>query len=284
MKAKKCRIYSKDINHFINNPNFSNLNKSEYNRLTFKIGDKVGEFTLICPLKTNIFNKSRKKKSIYWVCTNSNSKKNYVLKSNNILLDLNRHGDLEYNIDNIEWDKLNYTEFIELIVNQFYEKYFQQFMEKDDFKQEVYLRSMRLRRFINKCYFNDLVEFRMIKDDLFRFKNSLERKNRIEIICYLDDIIDYPDYDMISKLDKAENSTLKNILDDIFGELTPRTRRVLEIEYGFDDSELKTHEETAVILSKEFNLVSGGRIQQITSKALHKLRCPRIAKRLKDFL
>lgn len=76
----------------------------------------------------------------------------------------------------------------------------------------------------------------------------------------------------------ASNELLKNELQDILKELTPREAKVLQLRYGLGDNRPHTLEE----VGKEFN-VTRERIRQIEAKALRKLRHPSRSKKLGDY-
>jgi RNA polymerase primary sigma factor len=72
---------------------------------------------------------------------------------------------------------------------------------------------------------------------------------------------------------------LKEQIDEVLSELTPREQRVLVLRFGLEDGRSRTLEE----VGQEFN-VTRERIRQIEAKALRKLRHPSRSRRLKDYL
>jgi RNA polymerase primary sigma factor len=77
----------------------------------------------------------------------------------------------------------------------------------------------------------------------------------------------------------ATQELLKEQLDAVLNELTPREKRVLQLRFGLKDGHARTLEE----VGQEFN-VTRERIRQIEAKALRKLRHPKLSRRLKDYL
>ena len=71
---------------------------------------------------------------------------------------------------------------------------------------------------------------------------------------------------------------LKERINEVLSELTPREEKVIRLRYGLDDGRSHTLEE----VGKEFN-VTRERIRQIEAKAIKKMRHPSRAKLLKDF-
>ena len=72
---------------------------------------------------------------------------------------------------------------------------------------------------------------------------------------------------------------LRRELMNVLKSLTPREERVIALRFGLEDGRARTLEE----LGREFN-VTRERVRQIEAKALHKLRHPSRAKRLRDYL
>ena len=72
---------------------------------------------------------------------------------------------------------------------------------------------------------------------------------------------------------------LKEQLDKVLDELTPREKRVLQLRFGLKDGHARTLEE----VGQEFSLTRE-RIRQIQAKALRKLRQPSRSRKLKDYL
>lgn len=79
--------------------------------------------------------------------------------------------------------------------------------------------------------------------------------------------------------DVATHELLKEQIDEILNELTPREKGVLQLRFGLKDGQARTLEE----LGQEFGLTRE-RIRQIEARALRKLRHPSISRKLKDYL
>lgn len=79
--------------------------------------------------------------------------------------------------------------------------------------------------------------------------------------------------------DVATHELLREQLDEILDELTPREKGVLQLRFGLKDGHARTLEE----LGQEFGLTRE-RIRQIEARALRKLRHPSISRKLKDYL
>lgn len=77
----------------------------------------------------------------------------------------------------------------------------------------------------------------------------------------------------------AAQELLKEQLDRVLDELTPREKRVLQLRFGLRDGHARTLEE----VGQEFS-VTRERIRQIEAKALRKLRHPSRSRKLKDYL
>ncbi len=77
----------------------------------------------------------------------------------------------------------------------------------------------------------------------------------------------------------ASQELLKEQLDRVLDELTPREKRVLQLRFGLRDGHARTLEE----VGQEFS-VTRERIRQIEAKALRKLRHPSRSRKLKDYL
>ena len=86
------------------------------------------------------------------------------------------------------------------------------------------------------------------------------------------------DKDNLSPEDYASKMLLKERINEVLSELTPREEKVIRLRYGLDDGRSHTLEE----VGKEFN-VTRERIRQIEAKAIKKMRHPSRAKLLKDF-
>lgn len=87
------------------------------------------------------------------------------------------------------------------------------------------------------------------------------------------------DESMMSPVESASFSMLKEELEDAMEALTDREKNVIKLRFGLDDGRTRTLEE----VGREFN-VTRERIRQIEAKALRKLRHPSRSRRLKDFL
>ncbi len=77
----------------------------------------------------------------------------------------------------------------------------------------------------------------------------------------------------------ASQELLKEQLDRVLDELTPREKKVLQLRFGLKDGHARTLEE----VGQEFS-VTRERIRQIEAKALRKLRHPKLSRKLKDYL
>ena len=105
---------------------------------------------------------------------------------------------------------------------------------------------------------------------------SLEKPVGEEEDSHVGDFIEDKDNETPSEY--ADNSLLKDKIDEVLKELTDREERVLRLRYGLDDGRTHTLEE----VGKEFG-VTRERIRQIEAKAIKKLRHPTRAKQLKDY-
>ena len=77
----------------------------------------------------------------------------------------------------------------------------------------------------------------------------------------------------------ADQTLLKEQLDEVLDTLTEREQKVLRLRFGMDDGRARTLEE----VGKEFD-VTRERIRQIEAKALRKLRHPSRSRKLRDYL
>ena len=105
---------------------------------------------------------------------------------------------------------------------------------------------------------------------------SLETPIGEEDDAHLGDFIE--DKEVITPNEYASNELLKNELQRILNDLTPREAKVLKLRYGLEDGRPHTLEE----VGKEFN-VTREIIRQIEAKALRKLRHPTRSKKLGDW-
>jgi len=76
----------------------------------------------------------------------------------------------------------------------------------------------------------------------------------------------------------AGRNILREKLEEILADLTPRERKILEMRYGLKDGVRRTLEE----VGREFS-VTRERIRQIEAKALEKLRRHKLIKKLKEY-
>ena len=106
---------------------------------------------------------------------------------------------------------------------------------------------------------------------------SLETPIGEEEDSHLGDFI--PDNHAQSPNDAANNTMLKEQLNEVLSTLTPREADVLRMRYGLDNEPPKTLED----VGKAFN-VTRERIRQIEAKALRKLRHPSRSKKVRDYL
>ena len=106
---------------------------------------------------------------------------------------------------------------------------------------------------------------------------SLEAPIGEEEDSHLGDFIE--DRNAMPPADTASKQLLKEQINEVLGELTPREQRVLVLRFGLEDGRSRTLEE----VGQEFN-VTRERIRQIEAKALRKLRHPSRSRRLKDYL
>ena len=86
------------------------------------------------------------------------------------------------------------------------------------------------------------------------------------------------DKDNLSPEDYASKMLLKERINEVLSELTPREEKVIRLRYGLDDDRPRTLEE----VGKEFG-VTRERIRQIEAKAIRKLRHPTRSKRFGDY-
>ncbi len=82
-----------------------------------------------------------------------------------------------------------------------------------------------------------------------------------------------------SPMQCAYESMLREKIDEVLGSLTPREARVLRLRFGLDTGVAYTLEE----VGEKFGLTRE-RIRQIEGKALRRLRHPRRARQLKEYL
>ena len=116
-----------------------------------------------------------------------------------------------------------------------------------------------------------------IKDLLHHEPISLETPIGEEENSRLGDFVE--DRTSIAPTEAASQQLLKEQIDRVLDELTPREKRVLQLRFGLKDGHTRTLEE----VGQEFN-VTRERIRQIEAKALRKLRHPSKSRKLRDYL
>ncbi|MGQ9518079.1 MAG: RNA polymerase sigma factor RpoD [Anaerolineae bacterium] len=87
------------------------------------------------------------------------------------------------------------------------------------------------------------------------------------------------DQSMLSPADAATRTILRELLDEMLSQLPPREMRILKMRFGLQDGRYHTLEE----IGRRFGLTRE-RIRQLEVQALNRLRHPRRARRLKDYL
>ncbi len=87
------------------------------------------------------------------------------------------------------------------------------------------------------------------------------------------------DQDSLAPTDAASRELLKEQIDKVLDELTPREKKVLQLRFGLRDGRTRTLEE----VGQEFS-VTRERIRQIEAKALRKLRHPSRSRKLRGYL
>ncbi len=87
-----------------------------------------------------------------------------------------------------------------------------------------------------------------------------------------------PDEDSVTPQMSASRRILKDHLDEIIKELTPREQKILEMRFGLKDGVTHTLEEVGQVFS-----VTRERIRQIEAKALDKIRQHHKIEKLKDY-
>ena len=105
---------------------------------------------------------------------------------------------------------------------------------------------------------------------------SLEAPIGVDGDTHLGDFVE--DREAVSPSDAASLTMLHAAVEDALHTLVPRERRVLQLRFGLIDGHQRTLEE----VGKRFG-VTRERIRQIEAKALHKLRHPSRAKKLRDY-
>lgn len=87
------------------------------------------------------------------------------------------------------------------------------------------------------------------------------------------------DQDTPSPVDAATQNLLRETIEEVLSELTPRQSHILRLRFGLGGGEPHTLEEIA----NKFDL-SRERIRQLEKEALRRLRHPRLAHSLRDYL
>jgi RNA polymerase primary sigma factor len=80
-------------------------------------------------------------------------------------------------------------------------------------------------------------------------------------------------------MEVASHQLLREQIDKVLNELTPREKRVIQLRFGLEGGHTQTLEE----VGQEFN-VTRERIRQIEAKALRKLRHPSRSRKFRDYL
>ena len=88
-----------------------------------------------------------------------------------------------------------------------------------------------------------------------------------------------PDDDAVEPVEAATSQMLTEHLEGVLEMLDPREQKILRMRHGLDDDTPRTLDQ----VGQEFGLTRE-RIRQIESQALRRLRHPRLARKLKDFL
>jgi RNA polymerase primary sigma factor len=114
--------------------------------------------------------------------------------------------------------------------------------------------------------------------DLFRHEPiSLETPIGEDKDSRLGDFVE--DYNSPAPIEVASQQLLKEQIDRVLDELTPREKRVIQLRFGLEGGHTQTLEE----VGQEFN-VTRERIRQIEAKALRKLRHPSRSRKFRDYL
>jgi len=105
---------------------------------------------------------------------------------------------------------------------------------------------------------------------------SLETPIGEEDDSHLGDFLE--DKESESPVEFTSNQLLREELEKILSELSPREEQVIKLRYGLDDNHPRTLEEVGAVFH-----VTRERIRQIEAKAIHKLQHPNRSKRLGDY-
>lgn len=89
------------------------------------------------------------------------------------------------------------------------------------------------------------------------------------------------DHAVISPEDAAVEQLLKDDVETLLSQLSPRQKHVIKLRFGLDDGQSHTLEEVGQQLKPP---VTRERIRQIEAKALRRLRHPSRSKRLKEYI
>ena len=113
--------------------------------------------------------------------------------------------------------------------------------------------------------------------DISRHTLALERPVGVDGDGELGDLIE--DVAAPEPADATERSLLREAIEEVLGELTPRQARILTLRFGLDSGEQHTLE----MIGVKFGL-SRERIRQLEKIALARLREPWLADRLRNYL
>jgi RNA polymerase primary sigma factor len=113
--------------------------------------------------------------------------------------------------------------------------------------------------------------------DTSRHTLALERPVGVDGDGEFGDLIE--DVDAPEPFDEAGLRLLRRAIEDVLAELTPRQARILRLRFGLNGGE----EHTLEMIAVKFGL-SRERIRQLEKIALTRLRNPRLANRLRDYL
>jgi RNA polymerase primary sigma factor len=113
--------------------------------------------------------------------------------------------------------------------------------------------------------------------EVARHPLSLETPTTVEGDAVLGDFIE--DSETLAPDEVTTNLLLREYLENEIRNLPPREARVLRLRFGFSDGKRHTLQETGDKMG-----VSRERIRQIEGKALHRLRQPKIRRKLRGYL